>query len=203
LGGLVNRLTQQIGTMTLQTKKRAFGFRALVQTIRNALIHKRKRNGEFQPANWFHVLTWRMDWLNPFTSHTKGYRWISFRHFFISCYLDWEWLRYHTDTAFRLDKKIEKVVNQTISETDWINFYEHSRDGGPGVCYPHTYINVKEEQSEDTYYNWKRDIKRKIYSISETERQYVLACGYLSDFINDYFDESVHFWDHDWRDSNE
>ena len=181
-------------------KKRAFGFGALVQKIRNALIHKRKK-----PINWFHVLTWRMDWLNPFTSHTKGYRWISFKHFFISYYLDWEWLRYHTDTAFRLDKKIEKVVNQTISETDWINFYEHSRDGGPGVCYPHTNINVFYVPlgGEETYYNWKRDIKRKIYSISETERQYVLACGYLSDFINDYFDESVHFWDHDWRDSNE
>ena len=114
----------------------------IIQKIRNALIQKRKRNGEFQPANWFHVLTWRLKWLNPFTSYNKGLRWIYFKSFFYNYYCEWEWLRYHTDTAFRLDKKIEKVVNQTISETDWINFYEHSRDGGPGVCYPHTNINV-------------------------------------------------------------
>ena len=70
--------------MTLQTKKRAFGFGALVQTIRNALIQKRKRNGEFQPANWFHVLTWRLNWLNPLTPRNKGMRWIYFKYFFKS-----------------------------------------------------------------------------------------------------------------------
>ena len=157
-----------------------------LQKIRNSLIHKRK-----EPYNWFHVLIMRLS-ANDFKT------------FFNNYYLEWEWLRYHTDTAFRLDKKIEKVVDQYIAETDWINFYEHDNDGGPGLYYPHTSINVKEEQSEDTYYNWKRNIKNKIYDIGETERQYVLVSGYLSNFIKDYFDESVHFFAcHDWRDNHD
>ena len=192
----------------LNTKERAFGFGALIQTIRNALIHKRKRDGKFQSLNWFHILTWRLRWLNPFRKQytSDKIKWRTQLYFFFqSYYLEpyMEWLRYRTDLAFRLDEKIKKVVDQYISETDWINFYEHDNDGGPGCTYPHTNINIKEEQSEDTYFNWKRNIKNKIYSIGETERQYVLAGGYLSNFIKDYFDESVYFWNHDWREDHD
>ena len=177
----------------------------ILQKIRNSLIHKRKRDGKFQSLNWFHILTARLRWLNPFRKQYGDYKrsyWSEVRYFFYNYYLEdyMEWLRYRTDLAFRLDKKIEKVVKQHIAETDWINFYEHETYGGPGLTYPHTCINVKEEQSEDTYYNWKRNIQNKIYDIGEVERQYALASGYLSNFIKDYFDESVHFFAcHDWR----
>ena len=157
------------------TKKGAFAFGALIQKIRNALIHKRK-----EPYNWFHILTLRGRDL--FSSEPNGW-WYNVKHFFYNYYLGWEWLHYHTDTAFRLDEKIEKVVKQHISETDWINFYEYDDDGGPGLYYPHTNINVKEEQSEDTYSKWCHALGNKIYDISNTERQHRVASVYGLNFF--------------------
>ena len=66
----------------MHNTKQVFSFRTLVQKIQEALIHKRKRNGEFQPLNWFHILRWRLRWLNPFSPYNKGMRWSYFKMFF-------------------------------------------------------------------------------------------------------------------------
>ena len=50
----------------LETKKRAFSFGALIQKIRNIFIQQRN-----QPLNWFHILRWRLRWLNPFSPYNK------------------------------------------------------------------------------------------------------------------------------------
>ena len=187
----------------LNTKERAFGFGALIHTIRNALIHKRKRDGKFQTLNWFHILTWRIRWL--FSSTPNGW-WYNVKMFIDSYQPDY--MRFYTDMAFRLDKKIKKVVDQHISETDWINFYEHDNDGGPGLTYLHTNINVKEEQSEEVYSKWCRALGDKIYDISNTERQHRVASVYGLNFFQDYFvgDDgfrNAHFFTHDWREHHD
>ena len=176
------------------TKKGAFAFGALIQKIRNALIHKRK-----EPYNWFHILTLRGRDL--FSSEPNGW-WYNVKSFIDSYQPDY--IRHYTDMAFRLDKKIKKVVDQHIAETDWINFYEHDNDGGPGCTYPHTNINVKEEQSEDTYSKWCHALGNKIYDISNTERQRRVACVYGFDFFQSYFvgvdgQRNVYFNAYDWR----
>ena len=61
----------------LETKKRAFSFGALIKKIRNIFIQQRN-----QPLNWFHILRWRLRWLNPFSPLNKGRRWWCFKYFF-------------------------------------------------------------------------------------------------------------------------
>ena len=61
----------------LETKKRAFSFGALIQKIRNIFIQQRN-----QPLSWFHILRWRLRWLNPFSPYNKGMRWSYFKMFF-------------------------------------------------------------------------------------------------------------------------
>jgi len=173
--------------------KEVFSFRTLVEKIRNALIHKRKRNGKFQPYNWFHVLTMRTDWLNPFYSSTYVTRWKSFKSCIFSYYLDWTWLRYHTDTAFRLDEKIDKLINKYIAETEWADSYELDGDYEYGNHYDFTcvYYKTEEKPSEDVLYKWTDELANKIYSISDTETSlgFRIFSVYLGDFLDKRFGE--------------
>ena len=85
--------------------------RTLGQKIRE--YFKYPNNPLTTKASWFHILRFRLGMLNPF--YAKD-RWFSnFYHVIYGYYLDWEWLRYHTDMAFRLDKKIDKVITKYIS----------------------------------------------------------------------------------------
>ena len=49
----------------------------IIQKIRNIFIHQRNH-----PLNWFHILRWRLRWLNPFSPYNKGMRWSYFKMFF-------------------------------------------------------------------------------------------------------------------------
>jgi len=33
-------------------------------------------------TNWYHILRWRLNWLNPFYPNYKGARWMFFKYFF-------------------------------------------------------------------------------------------------------------------------
>jgi len=33
-------------------------------------------------TNWYHILRWRLRWLNPFSPYNKGMRWSYFKMFF-------------------------------------------------------------------------------------------------------------------------
>ena len=107
-------------------------------------------------------------------------------YFFYNYYLEdyMEWLRYRTDLAFRLDKKIEKVMNEYVAKTDWAHSYELECDSEFGNFYEYTLVYYKEEQSEDVYSKWTRGLKNKIGDIAQDERCFRLSCAYLADFIN-------------------
>jgi len=95
-----------------------------------------------------------------------------------------EWLRYRTDLAFRLDKKIEKVMNEYVAKTDWAHSYELECDNDYGNFYEYTLVYCKEEQSEADQNEWIRGLKNKIGDIAQDERCFRLSCSHLSDFIN-------------------
>jgi len=165
----------------------------IIQKIREALIHKRKRNGEFQPLNWFHILTCRVRWL--VRSEPNGWWW-NVKNFIDSYQPDC--IRYYTDMSFRLDKKIEKVMDQYVAETAWIDSYSLEYDCEYGNSYRFTLVYYKEEQSEEVYSKWVRDLENKLFDITETERLFKLACVYVCDFIHTYLtaedgQKNIHF----------
>jgi len=165
------------------TTKEVFSFRTLVQKIRNAFI----RTTREQKPNWFHILTWRLAMLNPFRKQYEKisyWRWVG--HFFYSYYLEsyMEWLRYRTDLAFRLDKKIEKVMKEYVAKTDWTHSYELECDNEYGSYYEYTLVYCVEKQSEADENEWIRELKEKIFDIAESERCWLLSCAYLNNFMD-------------------
>ncbi len=95
-----------------------------------------------------------------------------------------EWLRYRTDLAFRLDKKIEKVMNEYVAKTDWAHSYELECDSEYGNYSEYTLVYCKEQQSEADQNEWIRGLKNKIGDIAQDERCFKLSCSYLSHFID-------------------
>jgi hypothetical protein len=127
--------------------------------------------------------------LNPFQEQLTSYKpkWRTRLYFFFqSYYLEsyMEWLRYRTDLAFRLDKKIEKVMNEYVAKTDWAHSYELECDSEYGNYSEYTLVYCKEQQSEADQNEWIRGLKNKIGDIAQDERCFKLSCSYLSHFID-------------------
>jgi hypothetical protein len=168
------------------TKERAFSFRALVQKIRN---YFKKPSRKKKPLNWFRIFIFRLEMLNPFQEQLTSYKpkwrtrlYFFFQNYYLESYM--EWLRYRTDLAYRLDKKIEKVMNEYVAKTDWAHSYELECDSEYGNLNEYTLVYYKEEQSEDVYSKWTRGLQNKIFSVAESERCWRLSCAYVSKFIN-------------------
>ena len=184
----------------ISNKKEVFSFRTLVQKIRNAFIHTRK-----QKLNWFHILTFRLGMLNPFQEQLTSYKpkWRTRLYFFFqSYYLEsyMEWLRYRTDLAYRLEKKIEKVMNEYVAKTDWAHSYELEYDCEYGNSYRFTsvYYHTEESPPKEVLSKWTRGLQNKIFSVAESERLWRLSSVYVSDFIRTYIGEpydqkNIHF----------
>ena len=107
-----------------------------------------------------------------------------------------EWLRYRTDLAYRLDKKIDKAMKEYVAETDWAHSYELEYDGEYGNNYHFTLVYYKEEQSEEVYSKWCKGLQNKLLDIVLTEsgwKKSRLANLIIFEFVRSYIGENAEF----------
>jgi len=172
----------------------------LIHKIKDFFVYNNQRSNALRQSgqpmltyNWVHILTSRLRFVVD--SHFRVNGWLYSIQSFISSYQP-DCIRYITDMYFRLHTKIDKIVNDRVAKTDWIEKFKHDDYGGPGVNYPHTQIQVIHEDLEDheaVYKMWLRELHNELEKMASDEFQHEVARVFIFKHIEDYWDESVSF----------